>query len=466
MISTNRRRFLECLVAGSSSLLLANSLSSSPAYRNGADTRSAMDLTLPSMKTVRFGFIGVGRRGSLLLKLLLGVDGAVVNALCDTHETTLSSARQLVQDLQGNSPATYGKHERAYLDLLQRDDLDAVIIATPWSWHVPMALACMAAQKQTFVEVPAALTVDDCWKLVEASERHQVNCMMMENVCYGREEMMAINLVRSGVLGELLHGEAAYIHPLRWQMKDVDTGTGSWRTKWHTMRNANLYPTHGLGPIAQYMDINRGDRFDYMTSISSPAIGRQLYADKLFPEGHQRRSVEYICGDMNTSLIKTIKGRSIMVQYDTTTPRPYTRHNMIVGTNGIMAGFPNRIALENNPFVPESARETFHRWDEDFDKWFAEYDHPIWREVLEKNQAMTHSNSTEDHMDLDYVMLWRIVYCLRNGLPLDQNVYDAAAWSVVTDLSEKSVAARGQSVDFPDFTKGKWKDTRPVTLEL
>jgi hypothetical protein len=331
--------------------------------------------------------------------------------------------------------------------MLERDDIDAVFVLTPWNWHTPMATDVMRASKQAFVEVPAALNLDECWQLVETSEATRMNCMMMENVCYGREELMALNMVRQGVLGELLHGEAAYIHELRWQMKDIEEGTGSWRTAWHTRRNANLYPTHGLGPIAQFMNINRGDRFDYLTSMSSPALGRQLYAQREFAADHARNQVKYICGDMNTSLIKTVNGRTIMVQHDTTTPRPYTRHNLIQGTNGVYARYPDRIALESEG--------GFHEWQHNMTSWYERYDHPLWKELAAEASASI------GHGGMDFVMLWRIVFCLRNGVPLDQNVYDAAAWSAVAPLSEASNQDRGNSRDFPDFTRGIW-ETAPA----
>ena len=234
-------------------------------------------------------------------------------------------------------------------------------------------------------------------------------------------------------------------------MKDIDEGTGSWRTDWHARRNANLYPTHGLGPIAQYMDINRGDRFDYLTSMSSPAKGRQLYAAKEFPEEHMRNKARYICGDMNTSLIRTARGRTIMVQHDTTTPRPYTRHNLIQGTGGVFARYPNRIALESEG--------DFHEWQRDMTSWYEKYDHPLWMRIAQE------ATEAGGHGGMDYVMLWRIVFCLRNGVALDQNVYDAAAWSAVTPLSESSNADKGNARDFPDFTRGAWPGSPPLDID-
>jgi predicted dehydrogenase len=449
----DRRKFLNALTTTSALAVAGCSLN----IIKSDNSSNVSELIVARMKTVRFGFIGVGRRGgNTLLRLMLNIDGASVVALCDTHQATLEKNSTMVKEMSGVSPALYGDSDFAYKKMLEREDIDAVIIATPWKWHTPMAVDAMLAGKHAFVEVPAALTVDECWQLVEVSEQTQRNCMMLENVCYGRNEMMVLNMVRDKLFGDLTHGEAAYIHELRWQMKDIETGTGSWRTQWHAKRNANLYPTHGLGPIAQYMNINRGDKFDYLVSMSSPALGRQRYAQQEFAPNHLRNTQKYIAGDMNSTMIKTSLGRSILIQHDTTTPRPYTRLNLIQGTNGTFAGYPNRIALENNPLTPDT-KDGFHHWDTDMEKWYAKYDHELWKKL--------HGDATEQggHGGMDFIMLWRMVYCLRNALPLDQNVYDAAAWSAVIDLSERSVNTRSSSVTFPDFTRGNWKTNRPLS---
>lgn len=329
--------------------------------------------------------------------------------------------------------------------------------------------------------MPAATTIDECWQLVNTAERTQKNCMMMENVCYGRNELMVLNMARQGLFGDLLHGEAAYIHELRWQMKEIDSSTGSWRTYWHTKMDGNLYPTHGLGPVSQYMNIHRGDRFDYLTSTSSPALVRKAYAEREFSADHERNRLNFIAGDMNTTLIKTKMGRSIMVQHDTTTPRPYSRHNYIQGTNGAFGGYPDRITLENVPEVINKQYDkkhtadivawvklgskgnkpnhaSFHHWDKDMEKWQAEFDHPLWTSMgkeAEKNGG---------HGGMDFLMLWRMVYCLRNGEALDQDVYDAAAWSSIIPLSANSVSDRSNSKDVPDFTRGAWKSAKPLAV--
>ena len=443
----DRRRFLKSASLIPAALYLDGCASEpvepgmQPAF--AAPQGSMADYAAPPLSTVRIGVIGAGRRGLPMLRLLLAIDGVEVKAISDPYPPAIEGAKKLFAELDVATPEFYGNGDYDYRNMLQRDDIDAVYIATPWVWHAPMAVDTMEHGKHALIEVPAALTIEECWQLVETSERTRLNCMMMENVCYGREELMVLNMVRDGMLGELLHGEAAYIHELRWQMKDMDEGTGSWRTGWHARRNANLYPTHGLGPIAQYMNINRGDRFDYLNSMSSPALGRQLYAQREFPADHARNQARYICGDMNTSLIKTVKGRTIMVQHDTTTPRPYSRHNLIQGTGGVFAGYPGRYAIESEG--------DFHHWQHDMSTMLERYDHDLWRRIEAEATEMG------GHGGMDFVMLWRTIYCLRNGLPLDQNVYDAAAWSAVTPLSEASNADRGNSRDFPDFTRGAWK---------
>ncbi len=452
-IDAERRAFLKQAGAIPAAFCLAGCATgasgSAPVQRAGAPGAMTGFAAEP-LDTVRVAVIGTGRRGLTLLRLLAAIDGVEIRAICDPYAPAIARATALLSDAGAATPAVYGDGDYAYRSMLDRNDVDAVFVVTPWRWHTPMAVDTMRAGKHAFVEVPAALTLDECWQLVETAEATRRHCMMLENVCYGREEMMALNMVRDGVLGELLHGESAYIQVLRWQMKDIEEGSGCWRTDWHTKRDANLYPTHGLGPIAQYMDINRGDRFDYLTSMSSPARGRQLYAAREFPPDHLRNRAKYVCGDMNTSIIKTALGRTIVVQHDTTTPRPYTRHNLIQGTNGVYARYPDRIAVESEG--------DFHEWQHDMASWRERYEHPLWRRLASA------ASENEGHGGMDYVMLWDIVDRLRSGRALDQTVYDAAAWSAVIPLSEASNADRGNSRDFPDFTRGAWSSAPPLTV--
>ncbi len=238
-------------------------------------------------------------------------------------------------------------------------------------------------------------------------------------------------------------------------MKQIDRGTGSWRTREHELRDANLYPTHGLGPVAQFLGVNRGDRFTRLSSMSSPSLGMPAFAAREFPADHPRRLARYVCGDVNTSLLQTELGRTVLVQHNTMSPRPYSRLNLIQGTKGVFAGFPNRIHVEG--------RSPEHKWETDLSKWFAEFDHPLWKKV---GEMAARKGGGMGHGGMDYVMKWRIVECLRAGLPLDQDVYDAASWSAVAPLSETSVAQRGNAVDFPDFTRGGWKDRPPLEIKM
>lgn len=488
MSKLDRRNFLKSIAAVSATGMAAgitpshaDTFTTIPKNAPFSKNKTVMGLISPKLSTVRIGFIGVGERGSGHVKHCCHIDGVEIKAICDIHQDVISQSSQYVIEQGRPHPDEYTGSDLAYKDMLSRQDIDIVIISTPWRWHTPMCVDTMNSGKHAFVEVPAATTVEECWQLVDTAERTQKNCMMMENVCYGRDELMVLNMVRQGVFGELLHGEAAYIHELRWQMKEIDRKTGSWRTYWHTKTNGNLYPTHGLGPVSQNMNINRGDRFDYLTSTSSPALGRQAYAKREFPADHERNQLNYLAGDMNTTVIKTALGRSIMVQHDTTTPRPYSRHNYIQGTNGAFAGFPNRIAVENAPQTiaeqyqaayqqalaqwqingeqgAKPRQMSFHHWDEEMEKWQQAFDHPLWV----KMGAIAEQNG--GHGGMDFLMLWRMIYCLRNGEALDQDVYDAAAWSVITPLSADSVSDRSNSKNIPDFTRGVWQKAQPLGI--
>jgi len=303
-----------------------------------------------------------------------------------------------------------------------------------------------------------ALTIEEMWEIVDTSEKTQKHCMMMENVNYGREELMYLNMCRQGVIGELLHGEAAYIHELRWQMEEVQRGTGSWRTGHYARRNGNLYPTHGLGPVAQYMNLARTeDNFARLVSLSSPAKGRNAYVQKNYPADHKWRKLDFKGGDINTSIIKTHLGRTILVQWDETSPRPYSRLNLIQGTKGTLAGFPARIALEGGV---AGATENHHEWayEDKMQAIYEKYDHPLYKRLGELAKKMG------GHGGMDFIMRYRIIECLREGLPLDQNVYEGCFWSAVTPLSEASVAQDGAPQAFPDFTRSEWKNTKPLDI--
>ncbi|MCC6682612.1 MAG: Gfo/Idh/MocA family oxidoreductase [Phycisphaeraceae bacterium] len=421
---------------------------SDPSYRPPTGPATAVGLTSKPLDMVRVGIIGLGMRGPGLLKNLLNIEGMQVLAVCDVRpEATASGAEQVAKAGQPR-PQEYSGSLVVFKDMCQRPDLDLIVIATPWEWHAPMAQFAMECGKHAAVEVPGAMSIEDCWKLVETSERTRCHCMMLENCCYGYGELTALMMCRAGLLGELLHGEGAYLHDLR-ELKM--TGYYEyWRLKWSQKYDGNLYPTHGLGPVAQYMGINRGDQFASMSSISSKSLSLKKYAIEHFGPDDWRSRADYKLGDMNTTIIRTQLGRSIMVQHDTTSPRPYSRLNLISGTGGIYADYPTRLAL-----APEA-----HKWlsDDQLKARIAQHQHPLWNKVGDI------ARKVGGHGGMDYIMMWRLIDCLRRGDEPDMDVYDLAAWCSVVELSIRSVAKRGESVDMIDFTRGAWRNRQPLGI--
>ncbi len=439
----SRRSFVRRTVMGGAGLLIAaDMLKSDLSATEPAKTGHATMIGVPfeAKEHVRLGIIGVGGRGSSLLEDLLAVENVQVKAICDLVPEKVAKAQKAVTAAGQPEPTGFSKGERDF-EHLNKLDLDIVYIATPWNWHVPMAIDAMKNGKHAAVEVPACTTLQECWDIVNTSEATRKHCVILENCCYGDNEMMVLGMVRDGLFGEVTHGEAAYLHDLR-GIVTANEGEGLWRRVPHMKRNGNLYPTHGLGPVAHYMDIHRGDRFDYMVSVSSAEASLSAYVKAKFPEGDPKRSEKYICGDMNTSIIKTQKGRTILLQHDVVNPRPYSRLNAIQGTKGMFADYPPRI------FFDGSKEEDWQKIDEYKDK----YEHPLWKKTGELARKMG------GHGGMDYVMNYRLMDCLKRGLVPDINVYDAAAWSAPTPLSEASVAQNGAPQKFPDFTRGKWSE--------
>jgi hypothetical protein len=388
----------------------------------------------------RIGMIGVGGRGTSLLGDLLGANAKIL-AVCDVVSDKASHAQVLIEKSGQKAPELYTKGDHAFESLVARDDLDLVIIATPWNWHVQMAVAAMTHGKQVAVEVPAATSIEDCWKLVDTSEKTRRHCTMLENCCYGFNETLILRMVHAGLLGDLLYGEGGYLHDLRQELFS-GKGEGLWRLAIHTQRDGNLYPTHGLGPVANYMGIQRGDRFDYMVSMSSPQRGLELYRKQHIDPSNPHWADHYVTGDMNTSLIKTVKGLTITLKHDVSNPQPYSRINKIAGTKGIFTDYPPRIFFDDQPGKEE--------WGS-IDKW-SQYQHPLW-----KNEGDI-AKKLGGHGGMDYIMLYRLMQCMQQGIAPDMDVYDAAAWSAPGPLSTLSVAQGSAPVKFPDFTRGHWQN--------
>lgn len=444
----SRREWLRrTTVAGLGAALGARTLTACSGPRTSTAPLPDGELAAPPMDTVRVGFVGVGGMGSSHVRNLLRIEGVELKAVCDVVPEKCQRIVQWCTDDGRPAPTVYDRGERDFERLCAEEDLDLVYTATPWRWHVPVMLAAMAHGKHAATEVPAAMTVDDCWALVEASERHRLHAVMMENCCYDRREMTILRMCREGLLGELLHAECGYLHDLR-GIKFSTGGEGLWRREWSKTHDTNLYPTHGLGPVAQRMDINRGDAFDYLVSMSSPSRGLQLWRDERLADDDPRKAEEYVLGDVNTTLIKTKRGRTIKVVHDTNLPRPYSRIDMTQGTRGVVRGYPDRIYIEG---------ETPGHAYADFSTFASRYEHPLWATVGEQARGAGHGG-------MDYLEDYRLITCLRRGEPLDMDVYDAATWSCLVDLSGRSVAERSRPMDVPDFTRGRWKVRAPLGL--
>ena len=439
----SRRSFIQRSALGGAGLVIAGEILTSEVLA-APKTANATMMGVPfeAKDRVRLGIIGVGGRGTSLLKDLLGVDKVEIKAICDLVPEKVTHAQEMVTKAGQPQPTGFTKGELDFKNLNQLE-LDIVYIATPWNWHVPMALDVMKNGKHAAVEVPTCTTLQECWDIVDTSEATRKHCIILENCCYGEMEMMVLNMVRDGVFGTITHGEAAYLHDLR-KILTSNEGEGLWRRFPHMKRNGNLYPTHGLGPVAHYMDIHRGDRFDYMVSMSSLEASLSEFVKSNFPEGDPRRSEKYICGDMNTSIIRTVKGRTILLQHDVVSARPYSRLNHILGTKGAFADYPPRV------FVDGQEKE---EW-QNVDSFREKYQHPLWKNTGDLARKMG------GHGGMDYIMNYRLMDCIKRGLPPDIDVYDAAAWSAPTPLSEASVSQNGAPQKFPDFTRGKWS-TRP-----
>ena len=395
------------------------------------------------MDVVRVGFVGVGGQGTSHWENLLTIPGVELVAVCDIDESHAARAAAMAVKAGKKAPVQFTRGPRDYERMIGESELDLVFNATPWEFHVAICVAAMKNGKHTATEVPAAYTMDGCWELVATAEKTQKHCVMMENCNYDRFELMVLNMVRQGVLGEILHAEGAYNHDLR-SVKFSKDGEGLWRRTHATQRNGNFYPTHGLGPIANCLDINRGDRLDYVVSMSGPSRGLQAWQRDHLDAADPRRAESYVQGDVNISLVKTLNGKTIVVTHDTNLPRPYSRVQLVQGTKGIVMGYPDRVYVEEKS-------EKSHRFDV-AEKWQARYDHPLWRS--EKIQKMDIG-----HGGMDFLEDYRLITCLRAGTPTDMNVYDAAAMSSLCALTEQSNAKRSKALDIPDFTRGKWKTT-------
>jgi predicted dehydrogenase len=407
--------------------------------------------TRAPLEKIRVGIIGLGMRGKNAVSRLSKIRDVEIVALCDLREEMVEFAQVTLREDQRPDAKAFSGTEDAWKKLVALD-LDLVYIATPWRWHTPMAVHTMQNGKHAATEVPAATTLEECWELVDTSEKTGKQCMMLENCCYDFFELQTLNMVRQGAFGELTHAEGAYIHTLCELIahEEGEEGRGyqgQWRFHQNNSKNGNLYPTHGLGPIAQCLNINRGNRFLHMVSMSSQQAAFTEWARE--NNRPQYAELEHYRGDMNTSLIKCAKGQTVMVQHDVSTPRPYSRIHLLQGTKGVACKYPEpRISLHDHTWLDEAAMKELE----------AKYEHPLSRTLSSVARKIG------GHGGMDFIMDYRLIYCLKNGLSFDQSVYDAATWSCIVPLSIQSVAQNSDRMEIPDFTRGAWETNTPLGI--
>ena len=460
-MASNRRNFLKQTLIGSG-IIATGFTGSASVLKNITETGNPSVIpapgfnmsgyAAPKLDKVRIGFIGLGQRGPGAVERMSHIEGVEIVALCDQYEDRVVKTQRILKKAGLPEAKSYAGNKDAWKALCESPDIDLVYITTPWAWHTPMAVYAMENGKHAASEVPAAKTIDECWQLVETSERTKKHCMMLENCCYDFFELLTLNMARQGYFGEVVHVEGAYLHNLIDLNFNKNGYAEMWRLK-ENYRNGNLYPTHGLGPIAQALNINRGDQFDYLTAVSTNDFqmadrAKELAAkDDFFTEfaGKTFR------GNLNNTVIRTMKGKTVLVQHDVTSTRPYSRIHLISGTKGIAQKYPEPGRISNS-----------HEWLDE--KEMKKLEEKYTPEIVTKIGEM--AKKVGGHGGMDFMMDWRLIDCLRNGLPLDQDVYDAALWSAVAPLSEKSVANRSLTIDVPDFTRGAWKTNAPVELTL
>jgi len=410
---------------------------------------------------IKLGFVGTGMRGQWMLWLAAKYPEVQIPAICDIDDGMIESALKILKDAGKPDPRIYKNGDEDFRNMVGNEDLDGVYIATPWEWHHPMAIAAMKNGINVGTEVPAALTVRDCWDLVNTSEKTGMNCMIMENVCYRRDIMAVLNMVRQGLFGELLHCQGGYQHDLRHvkfndgknpygggvEFGEKGYSESKWRTQHSVDRNGDLYPTHGLGPVSTMLDINRGNRMVYLTSTATQSRGLHNYIVDNGGPDHLNANVEFKLGDVVTTVIKCDNGQTIMLSHDTNSPRPYSLNYRVQGTKGIWM-------VDNNSIYIEGMSPEAHKWEPD-ETYMEKYDHPLWKRFDDQAAGSGHGG-------MDFFILRAFVESLKRNVTPPIDVYDAVSMSVICPLSEKSIRLNSTSVKIPDFTRGRWKNNQPI----
>lgn len=411
---------------------------------------------------IRLAFIGTGERGRSQLRVALNRKDVEVTALCDIDKGVLDKAAKMVTDAGQKQPKLFSEGDYAYEDLLKLEEVDAVYVATPWLWHVPMGVAAMRAGKAVAMEVSGATALQECWDLVDAQEATKTPFMFMENVCYRRDVMSVLNMTRKGLFGEMVHLEGGYQHDLRGvkfndgkspygsgvEFGDTGFSESKWRTNHSVHRNGELYPTHGLGPIMTAIDVNRGNRLALLTSMASKSRGLHEYIVN-HPKGgkdHPNAKVDFKLGDVVTTMIKTVNGETITLNHDTNLPRPYSLGFRFQGTKGLWMDINDSLYIEGEGQA--------HRWQND-EEYRKKYDHPLWVKYGEDASGAGHGG-------MDFFVMHAFIEALKREAPMPLDVYDGATMMAITCLSERSIARGSEPMEIPDFTRGKWINRKPI----
>lgn len=401
--------------------------------------------------TVRIGMIGLGNRGGGMWSGWAAVPGARIDAVCDIRADRAARTADGIEAEGHDRPREFGGAEESFQEMLDEVELDLVYIATPWEFHYAQGKAALEAGANVAVELPIATELDEIWDLVATVETTKNHLFLAENTCYGRNELAMARVAHAGVFGDLTSGAGGYCHDLRPLLFDEDYYTDHWRRTWHTRHNRSFYAMHGLGPIANAMDINRGDRITSIRASASAARGLADYRERFMPPDHPSWADTYVAGDLITCMHETEKGRSIRTELNTTSPRPYSRINSLQGTRGLLEDYVPMGESGARIYVEPDHGDDVWR---DFDEFRAEFDHWLWTEV--GDDAESHGG----HGGIDYLLQWRTVQAIRLGLVPDIDVYDSATWCAAVPMSEMSIEQGGATLEYPDFTRGRWSELR------
>ena len=437
---------------------ISNRMIETPAPSRAAGQADVLKLTTEPLPVVRVAFIGLGMRGPGAVGRMTHIEGVEIVALCDIEKERVESANRILEQRGLPKAEEFYGDEEVWRKVTALPNVDLIYIATDWKTHAKMGVQAMKDGKHVAIEVPAATSMEEIWDLINTSEQTRKHCMQLENCVYDFFELTTLNMVQQGILGEVIHGEGAYIHGLQpyWEQY-----WNNWRMDFNRTHRGDVYPTHGLGPVCQAMNIHRGDKLNYLVSVDTKPIGNPAF----IKEKTGQEVAGFRNGDHTSTLIATEKGKSILIEHNVTSPRPYSRMYQLTGTKGFANRYPSPgYALEKSEidpaisadyqnlnahsFVPDTVRRMLMQ----------RYKHPIVVNIEEK------AKTVGGHGGMDFIMDYRLIYCLQKGLPLDMDVYDLAEWCCLVPLTEISLDNHSAPVQIPDFTRGAWNKLDKLTF--